>query len=50
MAEKRVIEIEVKTDKANKAINDLTKSNTDLAASFEDVYGEMQPLSARMGT
>jgi hypothetical protein len=49
MAEKRVIEIEVKTDKANKAINDLTKSNTDLAASFEDVYGEMQPLSGRMG-
>jgi hypothetical protein len=49
MAEKRVIELEVKTDKANKAINDLTKSNTDLAASFEDVYGEMQPLSGRMG-
>lgn len=49
MAEKRVIELEVKTDKANKAINDLNKSTTDLAASFEDVYGEMQPLSGRMG-
>ena len=49
MAEKRVIELEIKTDKANKAINDLNKSTTDLAASFEDVYGEMQPLSGRMG-
>jgi hypothetical protein len=49
MAEKRVIEIEIKSEQANKAINDLTKSNTDLAASFEDVYGEMQPLSGRMG-
>lgn len=49
MAEKRVIEIQVKSEQANKAINDLTKSNTDLTASFEDIYGEMQPLSGRMG-
>jgi hypothetical protein len=49
MAEKRVIEIQVKSEQAEKAINDLTKSNTDLAASFEDVYGEIQPLSGRMG-
>jgi len=49
MAEKRVIEIQVKSEQANKAIDNLTESNTDLAASFEDVYGEMQPLSGRMG-
>jgi hypothetical protein len=49
MAEKKVIEIEVKSKQANQAIKDLTKSATDLTASFEDVYGEIQPLSGRMG-
>lgn len=43
-------------DKQRKVISELTKSydrlaqtNTDLSASFEDVYGEIQPLTGRMG-
>lgn len=49
MAEKRVIEVQVNTSSAVKSVDNLTKSNTDLSASFEDVYGEIQPLSGRMG-
>lgn len=49
MAEKVVIDVEIKDGNAKKSLDALTKSNTDLAASFEDVYGEMQPLSGRMG-
>ena len=42
MAEKRVIEIDVNTASAVKNVDLLSQS-------FEDVYGEMQPLSGRMG-
>lgn len=42
MAEKKVIQIDVKTDSAVKSVDALGKS-------FEDVYGEIQPLSGRMG-
>jgi hypothetical protein len=42
MAEKRVIEIDVNTASAVKNVDLLSQS-------FEDVYGEIQPLSGRMG-
>ena len=47
--EKKIISIEVQTDKAVKSTKNLDKSVTDLTAKFEDIYGEMQPLSGRMG-
>lgn len=49
MAIKKEIEIIVDSADAKKAVDELTKSNTDLTASFEDVYGELKPLTARMG-
>lgn len=49
MAIKKEIEIIVDSADAKKAVDDLVKSNTNLTASFEDVYGELKPLSARMG-
>ena len=56
MAEKRVIEIEVKTKDAVKSMDDLSKSTKqagkefDKAATFAERYGEeLQPLTTRMG-
>jgi hypothetical protein len=58
MAEKRTINLDVNTnaeqvgnqfDNLNKSIDQTTKSNKDLHASFEDVYGEIKPLTAEMG-
>lgn len=33
----------------NKAYTTLSKSSTDLTANFEQMYGELQPLSSRLG-
>jgi hypothetical protein len=33
----------------NNAYTKLSKNATDLSATFEDIYGELQPLTARMG-
>ena len=58
MAEKRTINLDVNTnaeqvgnqfDNLNKSIDQTTKSNKDLHASFEEVYGEIQPLTTQMG-
>ena len=58
MAQKRTINLDVNTnaeqvgnqfDNLNKSIDGTTKSNKDLHASFEEVYGEIKPLTAEMG-
>ena len=49
MAEKRVIEIEVNTKGAVKSMDALEKATNDVSKSFSDVYGDLQPLTARMG-
>ena len=56
MAEKKIIEIEVKTKDAVKSMDDLSKSTKqagkefDKAATFAERYGEeLQPLTTRMG-
>jgi peptidoglycan hydrolase CwlO-like protein len=55
---KKIIDLEVKTnlDKASgeldnfgKAVLDVDKKTTDLTQTFEDVYGDMKPLTGRMG-
>jgi hypothetical protein len=56
MAEKKIIEIEVKTQQAVQSMDDLSKSTKeagkefDKAATFAERYGEeLQPLTSRMG-
>jgi len=58
MAEKRVIEIEVKenfkqvekdVDNLNESLKDTAENNRDVSKTFADVYGELQPLTTRMG-
>lgn len=36
-------------DSLTDAYNDLSKSASDVNASFEDIYGELKPLTARLG-
>ena len=49
MAEVKTIKIDVDTKGATKAMDDLAKATHDVSASFEEVYGDIQPLTARMG-
>ena len=49
MAEKKVIEIEVNTKGAVKSMDALGKATNDVSKSFADVYGDLQPLTTRMG-
>jgi len=58
MAQKRTIDIDIKNnaDKTAKDFEDLSKATNKAAdsadrldATFEDVYGELQPLTTRMG-
>jgi len=49
MAEKKVIEIDVNTKDAVKAMENLSKATHDVSKSFEEVYGDLQPLTTRMG-
>ena len=49
MAEVKTIKINVDTKQAVNAMDDLAKSTHDVSASFEEVYGDIQPLTARMG-
>ena len=58
MAEKKVIEIEVKENfkqvekdlnSLDKALENASGSINDVNKSFEDVYGDLQPLTTRMG-
>lgn len=49
MAEVKNIQINVDTKQATKAMDDLAKATHDVSASFEEVYGDLQPLTTRMG-
>ena len=58
MAQKRTIDIDINTnaDQAAKEFDDLGKATNraaqsvdNLDATFEEVYGELQPLTTRMG-
>ena len=56
MAITKTIEIDVNTlqavgglDNLDKALKKVDKSATDVNASFEEVYGDLKPLTARMG-
>ena len=58
MAQKRTIDIDINTnadqaakefDDLGKATNRAAKSVDNLDATFEEVYGELQPLTTRMG-
>jgi len=49
MAETKTIQLNVDTKQAVNAMENLTKANKGVHASFEDVYGELQPLTSRMG-
>ena len=49
MAEVKTIKIDVDTKQATKAMDDLAKATHDVSASFEEVYGDLQPLTTRMG-
>ena len=58
MAEKKVIELEIKSNLnvAEKQLKDLgnaikivDKEATNLDATFEEIYGDLQPLTSRMG-
>ena len=58
MAQKRTIDIDIKNnagetakdfENLSKATNTAAKSVDNLDATFEEVYGELQPLTTRMG-
>lgn len=58
MAEKRVIELEVKEnfkkvekdiDSLNQSLKETADTTKDVNKTFSDVYGELQPLTSRMG-
>ena len=49
MAEKKIVEIDVNTKDAVKAMDNLSKSADDVSKSFQEVYGDLQPLTTRMG-
>ena len=58
MAEKRTINIDINNnadetakdfDTLNKSIDQTTKSTKNLDDTFEEVYGDLQPLTSRMG-
>lgn len=49
MAEVKNVQINVDTKSAVNAMENLSKATHDVSASFEEVYGELQPLTTRMG-
>jgi chromosome segregation ATPase len=58
MAETRTINLEIKDnfkkvekdiDDLNKSLKDTAENNRDVSKTFEEVYGELKPLTARMG-
>jgi hypothetical protein len=58
MAETRTINLEIKDnfkkvekdiDDLNKSLKDTAENNRDVSKTFEEVYGDLQPLTARMG-
>lgn len=49
MAEVKTIKIDVDTKQAVDAMENLSKATHDVNKSFEEVYGDLQPLTTRMG-
>jgi hypothetical protein len=49
MAETKTIKINVDTKGAVSAMDNLSKATHDVSQSFEEVYGDLQPLTTRMG-
>lgn len=49
MAEVKNIKINVDTASATQSMDNLAKATRDVSASFEEVYGDLQPLTTRMG-
>lgn len=49
MAEVKNIKINVDTASATQSMENLAKATHDVSASFEEVYGDLQPLTTRMG-
>ena len=49
MAEVKNIQINVDTKGAVNAMENLSKATHDVSSSFEEVYGDLQPLTTRMG-
>lgn len=49
MAEVKTVKINVDTKGAVDAMENLSKATHDVNQSFEEVYGELQPLTTRMG-
>jgi hypothetical protein len=58
MAETRTINLEIKDnfkkvekdiDDLNKSLKDTAENNRDVSKTFEEVYGDLKPLTARMG-
>jgi DNA repair exonuclease SbcCD ATPase subunit len=58
MAETRTINLEIKDnfkkvekdiDDLNESLKDTAENNRDVSKTFEEVYGELQPLTTRMG-
>jgi hypothetical protein len=49
MAEVKTIKIDVDTKQAVDAMENLSKATNDVNKSFEEVYGDLQPLTTRMG-
>jgi hypothetical protein len=58
MAETRTINLEIKDnfkkvekdiDDLNKSLKDTAENNRDVSKTFEEVYGELKPLTTRMG-
>jgi hypothetical protein len=49
MAEVKTIKINVDTKQAVDAMENLSKATHDVNKSFEEVYGDLQPLTTRMG-
>jgi hypothetical protein len=49
MAEVKTIKIDVDTKQAVNAMENLSRATNDVNKSFEEVYGDLQPLTTRMG-
>ena len=49
MAEVKNVKINVDTKQAVDAMENLSKATNDVSKSFEEVYGDLQPLTTRMG-
>jgi hypothetical protein len=49
MAEVKTVKINVDTKGAVDAMESLSKATNDVSKSFEEVYGDLQPLTTRMG-